>query len=256
VRIGLALSGGGSRGSFHIGVLAAFDELKIEPCIISGTSAGALVGSLYAAGVKPLQILEVANNVKWYNLLTTSFAKDGITNLGFLENLLNRYIPENEFKYLKIPFLVTATNMNSGALEIFEKGEVHKPIMASCSVPVLFRPVSMNGSKYLDGGIVMNLPVSPLIDRCDMIIASNLFPLVPRSDDDLSSFGNIMTRVLEVTISNNTNVEKLKADILIESELINKYNRFELSFSNELYELGYKATMDALKSSTVIPKTK
>lgn len=146
--------------------------------------------------------------------------------------------------------------MNSGALEIFEKGEVHKPIMASCSVPVLFRPVSMNGSKYLDGGIVMNLPVSPLIDRCDMIIASNLFPLVPRSDDDLSSFGNIMTRVLEVTISNNTNVEKLKADILIESELINKYNRFELSFSNELYELGYKATMDALKSSTVIPKAK
>ena len=86
VKIGLALSGGGSRGSFHIGVLAAFDALGIAPSIISGTSAGALVGSLYAAGVKPDQILEIANNVKWYNLLTTSFAKNGITNLNFLEN--------------------------------------------------------------------------------------------------------------------------------------------------------------------------
>ncbi len=253
VKIGLALSGGGSRGSFHIGVLAAFDALGIAPSIISGTSAGALVGSLYAAGVKPDQILEIANNVKWYNLLTTSFAKNGITNLNFLENLLTRFIPGNDFKDLKFPFLVTATNMNSGGLEIFETGEVHKPVMASCSVPLLFRPISMNGNKYLDGGIVMNLPVSPLIDRCDIIIASNLFPLVPRQDDDLTSFGNIMTRVLEVTISINTNIEKLKADILIETELINKYNRFELSFSHELFELGYNATMDALKSSTVIP---
>ncbi|HQX43841.1 MAG TPA: patatin-like phospholipase family protein, partial [Saprospiraceae bacterium] len=182
VKIGLALSGGGSRGSFHIGVLAAFDALGIAPSIISGTSAGALVGSLYAAGVKPDQILEIANNVKWYNLLTTSFAKNGITNLNFLENLLTRFIPGNDFKDLKFPFLVTATNMNSGGLEIFETGEVHKPVMASCSVPLLFRPISMNGNKYLDGGIVMNLPVSPLIDRCDIIVASNLFPLVPRQD--------------------------------------------------------------------------
>ncbi len=239
MKIGLCLSGGGARGIYHIGVLQAFSEAGIEFSVISGTSAGALVGVLYASGIPPKEMLAIALNTKWFNFIRPSLPERGLIGMDYLESILKKNIPYDGFESLRIPAKITATNLTLGSLDVFDKGSVIAPVLASCCIPMLFKPIRMNGHLFLDGGILLNMPAVVIRQECDLLIGVSLLPLVANTEYDLNSSFKLLTRVLELAINSNSCDQKDLCDILVESPEIASISKFDLRESERLYQLGY-----------------
>src|SRR5688572_17324039 len=110
--IGYVLSGGGARGFAHLGVIKALEELGIKPDIISGVSAGAIAGALYAAGKKPDEILELLKKNNFFGWSTLLLRKNGFFSMNLLKSLLNEVLGKNDFEVLKTKLFVTATDVN------------------------------------------------------------------------------------------------------------------------------------------------
>jgi NTE family protein len=240
-KIGLCLSGGGARGVFHMGVLKALDEEGIRISILSGTSAGALVGSLYSAGVKPETMLSLAAGTRWFDFFKPSLPSRGLMGMDYLRFILNKYITQDDFSALEIPLKVTATNISKGILRIFDQGEVIQPVLASCSVPLLFKPILIEDEIYLDGGILTNLPASIIKEECDFLIGVSLMPLHAIGLDEVNTSFKLLTRILELSVNNNSKMQMKMCDLILESPEIATFSRFDLKGAESLYELGYKA---------------
>ncbi|HRH99844.1 MAG TPA: patatin-like phospholipase family protein [Saprospiraceae bacterium] len=250
MKIGLALSGGGARGVFHIGVLQALKEHNVKIDLVAGTSAGAIVGAMFCAGKEPKEMLEMAIRTNWYHFLKPKLPIHGIAGLGYLKELVRSQIPHNCFEKLDIPLIVTTTNMNKGVLDLYSSGELSRPVAASCAVPIIFRPVYINSVMHLDGGILMNLPASPIRQSCDYLIGVSLMPLTYQDSHELSGYINLMSRCLELSVNANSAMQKAQCDLLIESDHIANFSRYDLREAKELYELGYSV---ATKSLDQIP---
>ena len=169
---GLVLSGGGARGYAHLGVLKALNEEGIIPDIISGTSAGAIAGALYADGYTPDEIFKILAKNSRLNFLKLTVPKDGLLKMTGMIRVLKDALRANTFEELKIPLVVCATNLNQAKVEYFESGELIRAIIASASIPVVFRPVEIGGVCYVDGGVMDNMPVAPIEKRCRVLIGS------------------------------------------------------------------------------------
>lgn len=238
MKTGLVLSGGGARGICHIGVIKALEEFGVKPDYISGTSAGSIVGSLYAYGYKPDEILEMIASASFSKSLKLAWTWTGLLKLDGLRDLFLKFIPENSFESLKIPVVVAATEIRKGRIEYFSKGELIPAILASCCVPAVFNPMEVNGGLYVDGGILDNLPVKAIHDKCDFIIASHCNFI--RSEVDLKNFRTVIERSLLMAISGNTTVSKTLCNILIEPPDVGVYSGFDVSKAKEIFNIGYK----------------
>lgn len=157
IRLGAALAGGAARGFAHIGVLQAIDELKLPLGAVSGTSMGAIIGSLYASGLTPQEILELARKTSWIKLINFG-PRGGILSERKLEEFLARYLPR-DFSKLKIPFAAVATDVVRGRSVYLHSGDLPSAVMASAAYPGLFGAVERDGLILIDGGVLDNLPV-------------------------------------------------------------------------------------------------
>ena len=137
--LGLVLSGGGARANAHIGVLQALNENGIYPTHISGSSAGALIGALYCSGYSPKEILELAKSYEFLKIFKIGFLNKGLTEMTRLRKFLNKHL-KDDFNALNSPLYISVTNLNSGEYEIISKGNLIDFILASCAVPLLFKP--------------------------------------------------------------------------------------------------------------------
>ncbi|MEZ4614246.1 MAG: patatin-like phospholipase family protein [Caldilineaceae bacterium] len=188
-RIGLALGGGVARGIAHIGVLQVLEEQGIHPHYIAGTSAGALVGGLYAAGVNGTQLHELAGKLKWtmlssmpvnlnWSALTAMTMPLGLLGLDrMVEWIIRTTSHDLQFDELEIPFAAVATDVTTGETVVMNQGAIGPAIRASCSVPGIFTPVRRDGRLLVDGGASNNLPVSVVAQMgADYVIAVDLLP--------------------------------------------------------------------------------
>ncbi len=236
-KIGIALSGGGVKGFAHLGVLKALAEKGIEADILAGISAGAIVGSFIAAGKKPAEVMELINESDFFDFAKLSLPDKGIFTLDNMTKNLEKSLGVKTFEELKIPFYIGAANIEKARMEYFNKGDLIKIIQASSSIPVLFSPVEINGELYVDGGLFENLPVNPLIDKCDKLIAVNVMPV--NLNEKLESITDIAIRTFQLKTMVNADELKAKADIFIEPKGIEKYNILNTKYSQELFDLGY-----------------
>ena len=124
-QVGIALSGGGTRGVVHIGVLQALEEHGIFPSIISGTSAGSIVGAMYAHGYSPAEILAIASERSLIWMFSLRLPNKGFVRHTFLRKMLNRYVTEKTFEELQKPLYVAIANLNSGKTEIMSSNPLH-----------------------------------------------------------------------------------------------------------------------------------
>jgi NTE family protein len=175
--IGLVLSGGGARGFAHLGVLQALNEAGIFPDIISGTSAGALAGVLYCDGNSPREILKIMKKISRLDYMRPTLPRDGLLQISGITKLLETNLRAKKFEDLKIPLIVTATDLNHGKAVCFSNGDLITTIIASSSIPVLFKPVIINKIYYVDGGVLDNLPIKPIENKCHRIIGSFVNPV-------------------------------------------------------------------------------
>ncbi len=243
LKTGLVLSGGGARGVAHVGVLKALDELGVEIDCISGTSAGALVGALYAHGLKPDAILELIKRVGFFKSVRPAWALTGIFNMDGLKELLQKNIPGNSFQRLSIPLTVAATDIRKGKIQYFSEGELIPAILASCSIPAIFNPVNFNSNLYVDGGLMDNLPVKPIRNQCDFIIGSHCNHISP--DVDVANMKSVIERSLLVAIYSNTEVSRGMCDVFIEPPRMDRFSSLDLSKTQtqEIFDFSYRFTI-------------
>lgn len=241
IKIGLALSGGGLRGAAHVGLLQYLDEMNLIPDIISGTSAGAIVGALYAAGNKPEQILEVFKNTKLFQVSKFTWAKPGILDTDRFDTDLLPYFHKDDFDALNIKLVVTASNLLEGTLEVFEKGSVIRAILASSAFPGIFSPVKIEEDIYADGGIFNNLPADQIYERCDKVIGMNVFPAKAIEYKELGASFNVLLRAMDLTIYEQSVKNKSYCHVYICPDQLGNYNMFATSRINEIFDIGYSA---------------
>ena len=149
-RTGVVLSGGGARGFAHLGVLQALNDAGIFPDVVSGTSAGALVGVLYADGYRPEEILQIMNSSSMLHYVRPTVPREGLLQISGIERILQENLKASTFEGLSIPLFVTATDLNNGVAKYFCEGELLRPVIASASIPVLFKPVIIDNIYYVD----------------------------------------------------------------------------------------------------------
>lgn len=239
MKYGYVLSGGGARGVAHIGVLKALEEHGIRPSVISGTSAGAIVGALYAAGHSPDKVMELIKETSFLFSVRPSMSFTGILKMDAMEELLKEHIP-GDFSNLKIPLTIGTTDLVHGKTVFFSSGELIKPILASACIPVLFKPVEISGTKYIDGGILNNLPVEPVIGKCDKIIGVHTNPI--HDDFKGKNVKNILERTMLMAISGNTKINAARCDYYIEPPELGTYTGMDISKAHELFDIGYRYT--------------
>jgi NTE family protein len=174
-RVGLVLSGGGARAFAHIGTLRVLERYGIGVDALAGTSMGAIVAALYAAGYRSEDLLDLARSVHWRDVIDLSF-QAGLLKGGKLDALLAKHLPAR-FEDLEVPLAVTSTDIESGQEVVFTEGALVVAVRASAGYPGAFEPVQIDGRTLADGGICNNLPVDALaLMRATFTIASDVTP--------------------------------------------------------------------------------
>ena len=162
--VGLALSGGAARGIAHAGVLEVLVDAGIVVRALAGTSAGAVVGALFAAGMSPVEIGRMALETRWSDLLRVRVPHAGMISGDGLERFFERVIPAQTFAELRLPFAAVATDLATGKRVDCTSGPLARAVLASCSLPVLLEPVEQRGRLLVDGGVSSQLPVRAVRD--------------------------------------------------------------------------------------------
>ena len=238
--IGIALSGGGARGAAHIGVLQALNENDIFPDHISGASAGALIGALYCNGYSPLEILELSKEHSFLRIFKIGIMNQRLTDMSRLKKFLYNHI-EDEFEKLNVSFYLSVTNLNSGKFEIKSSGPLIDYIAASCAIPLVFHPLAINGNMYVDGGVLNNLPVEPLLKRCDAVCGVSVSD--HQVKDKIAGRAQTAQRCMQLAIWNNVEHRLKMCDIALEIPNAFGYGMFAFQKSEELFKIGYNETI-------------
>jgi NTE family protein len=158
-RIALALGGGAARGFAHIGVIKALEAQGIVPDIVVGTSAGSVVGALYAGGYSGFDLQKIALQLDEGQVSDWTLPDRGVIKGEALQNFINKTLNNKPLEKLARPFGVVATDLASGEPIVFRTGNTGMAVRASSSVPGVFQPVAINGREYVDGGLVSPVPV-------------------------------------------------------------------------------------------------
>jgi NTE family protein len=247
--LGLVLSGGGMKGFCHVGALKAMDEKGIKPDIISGVSAGALVGALYADGYSPDSMVKMFDQLKLIEYMRLDFSNGGLLKMEGLKHLLDTILRAKTFEELKIPLRIVATDLDNGQSVVFESGNLADAVLASCTVPILFSPYVINGINYVDGGVFRNLPASAIRNDCKLIIGVNVGPMDKGAYQ--KSMMDIAKRSYKFIYRSNSNREKQLCDILIEPQEILLYNGASIRDKDQMFTIGYNETTSILDNKEV-----
>ena len=279
LKVGLALSGGGARGSAHIGALKALEELGIKVDYIAGTSMGAIIGGMYASGYSPAQIEEILLEMDWEKALRdrpdrvdrTMRTKEleaqflipyrlGFNGgefqlpLGLIEGqhldqvfreILQPVVGIHDFAELPIPFNAVATDLVTGEEVILSQGSLPDSLRASMSVPGVFSPVTIDDRLLVDGGMSNNLPVSVVRDMgADIVIAVDISSTLLEREQ-LKSVFSVTEQLTNFLVRRTTKaqIELLgHNDLLIVPDL-GAFSSANFSEAGKVVQKGYEATM-------------
>ena len=159
LKIGLALGGGAAKGFAHIGVIKMLEASGIHPDVVSGTSAGSVVGALYASGMDPFQLQEQAFALDASNIRDVRLFSGGLVQGRKLQDYVNQLVGQRPIEKLKLPFAAVATQLETGQRTVFVSGNTGQAVRASSSIPGVFEPAEISGKHYVDGGVVSPVPV-------------------------------------------------------------------------------------------------
>lgn len=243
-KIGIALSGGGARGIAHLGVLKALNERGIEPEIVSGASAGSIVGALYADGHQPEEIFRIFQEQGFYRFVRFGLEPMGILKLDGLVKLLKENLSVERIEDLKKPLRIACTEFNTGKMRFFDEGPLTTLVRASCSIPILFKAVEFEGNYLVDGGVTSNLPVEPIADDCERLIGSHVNPIDEK--DDLSGWSTMIDRVFTLATYNTIRPHIPNLDLFIEPLELAHFGIFSTAKDREMFEIGYEETLRRL----------
>lgn len=240
-KTGLVLSGGGHRGVAHAGALKAMQESGFEADVISGVSAGAIVGAMYAANYSPEDIVELFKKIKLFSISTFARRGAGFVSTHAFHQILLEYFPEDSFESLSKELHVTVANLITAKKKVFSSGRLIPAILASSAVPGVFTPVEIDGQLYTDGGVLDNFPVKPLRNRVNEIYGVYVCPLKEMKITDFKRSYDVVNRALHLKMhSLSLNKFKECKKVVYPSMLCN-YHLFQSGQVDTIYGIGYDA---------------
>ncbi|MDE6071358.1 MAG: patatin-like phospholipase family protein [Muribaculaceae bacterium] len=247
---GVAFAGGGVRGFAHVGVVKALEEYGIRPQILSGVSAGSIAAVLYGAGLTPEDMLECFSDYQKFGDFTEFMVPtSGFFKLDKFGKMLDSWLPVKYLEELTIPTIVCATNYDKGTSVGWGKGEIVPRVLASCSIPILFKPMVINGVHYVDGGVLRNLPAWAIRDYCKVLIGSNCSPL-NHGHKFKASIIDIAERSFQLMSKANVPQDIQLCDYVIMPQGMAGVKTFDLSTLKKNMRFGYEAACRVLDKIT------
>lgn len=273
-KVGLALSGGGSLGMAHIGVLKVMEEAGLRPDMISGVSMGSIIGGMYSIGYSPDSLYSILKNTDWNLILSNNISENkvifpekynfdnsamslpiaskkirlpsGLINGQQIESMLSYYAwPSariSEFSKLPIPFICLATDIRTIGIVDFTHGYLPDAMRASMAVPSIFTPVVMDTAVLIDGGLLRNIAIGELKDMGADIIIGSYTGFHPYSADELESMTGILKQIGFLNSVNDYSEQKKMADVVIEPYL-KGFSSTVFSNVDSIVQRGYKAAL-------------
>lgn len=173
--VALVLGGGGAKGFAHIGVIKVLESHGIRPKLVVGTSAGSFVGGLYASGLSPFALQQLALNLEESDVRDLTLSRQGFLLGQKLQDYINSQVSQQPIQNFPIRFAAVATEADTGRKVVFTRGNAGQAIRASCSIPNVFVPVTIAGKEYVDGGLVSPIPIETARDLgADVVIAVDI----------------------------------------------------------------------------------
>ncbi|MGN0219133.1 MAG: patatin-like phospholipase family protein [Muribaculaceae bacterium] len=247
-RLGIALSGGGARGFAHAGALMAIEEAGLKPDVVAGVSAGSVVAVLYAAGVRPADIPRLFSNAGMSDFTTLSLGQGGLLSAEKFKKFVMKAIGGyTRLEDLPMPVYIGVTDFDRGVATEFHRGPIGDVMLASCSIPIVFRPVNIDGVNYVDGGVLRNHPAWILRDKCDKLIGINVSPLNQRANP--SSLLDVAMRTYNLMAKANQNADMNLCDISVTTPEIAHYKVFNLKNINSVFISGYIHARKSLREA-------
>lgn len=243
-KIGLCLSGGGTRGFAHLGAFKAFEEYGIKFDAVAGASAGSLFGALYASGLKSDQIYEMSKQVKQSDFIKQKF---GIlpSSMDTLAETLDKVLPIKRVENLKIPFYAVAVDLKTGKQVVFKTGKLNSVITGSCAIPGVFLPVKYRDMMLIDGGVRNNVPADVLFKNgCDFVITIDCNSTRGGGTDSNRLWTQFVTSI-GIMMVNNSKQGLMWSDLVIAPDMA-KFNSLKLKNKDEMIKAGYDAVVKAI----------
>lgn len=234
---GLVLSGGGVKGMSHIGVLKALKERNIEPHLIAGVSAGALVGALYAKGLTINEMLYFFKQSPLFKYDYFTITKPGILDTEKYVELLKHYFIEDNFNTLHKKLYIIATKLEDGEETVFSTGKLFLPLLASAAAPPFFSPINIGKHYYTDGALVDNFPVNYLIKDCSFIIGSYVNSI--KNKTEIKNAWQLTQRANQIMLHANSKNKLHIPNILFQPEGLNEIGLLDKRGIDKAFKLGY-----------------
>ena len=244
VRVGIALGGGAAKGFAHIGVIKMLEANGIQPVVVSGTSAGSVVGALYASGMDAFQMQQHAVALDEASIRDVRLFSGGLVQGQKLQDYVNEKVGKRPIQKLKLPFAAVATQLATGERTVFVHGNTGQAVRASSSVPGVFEPVVIGTASYVDGGVVSPVPVDAARNLgADFVIAVDISSKA--SGKTPAGMLGIVNQSISIMGQKLGEQELARADIVIRPK-VNDIGAADFTQRNNAILEGEKAALAAL----------
>lgn len=237
--VGLALSGGSAVGVAHIGAVRALREKGIGISHVSGTSAGSVVAACVAFGVSEERMIEVTKRLSWSNISDFGYSKLGLNSNRPVGKLVTELVGDVMIEDAPIPLAIIAADIDTGEKVVFRKGRLADAVRASTCIPGFFVPVDIDGRQYVDGGIVENVPLSPL-RRMGADIRVGVDLGYWRTLRPTENILDVITNSYGILVRNQKDPSPSRDSIVVRPHL-EKYSMSDFGKSDALIDIGYRA---------------
>ena len=253
--IALVLGSGGARGYAHIGVIEVLEQHGIRPDFIVGTSAGSIVGSVYASGKTAAELREIALQLKANDIRDVDLSLKGFFNGQKVEDYINQQVRGMPLQQLKIPMYVVATELKNGKQTVFNYGNTGQAVRASVSIPSMFKPTKIGEIEYVDGGLVSPVPVQVARDLgADIVIAVDI--LAQPVHTETSNVWGLFNQNINIMQGRLAATELKSADIVIQPDLREKAHIFDVKGREITIQAGVDAAQAKLAGVQAVIKQK
>ena len=256
-KLGLALGGGAARGFAHIGVIQVLEEAGLRPDFVAGTSAGSVVAALYASGKTGAQLQQIGESMEEAAITdwTLPVFNSGILRGDALAKYVNQQVGGRSIENMTVPLGIVATDLYSGEMMVFQRGDTGLAVRASSAVPAIFQPVKISGRSYVDGGLVSPVPVRAARRMgAQVVLAIDI-----TSPPDSSGSDNTLTVLLQTAsiMGKSINAFELKeADVVVRPDL-RAVSSADFSSRKKAIEAGRRAMLELLPQlrAAILAKT-
>jgi len=243
---GLVLSGGGVRGIAHAGVIKALEEFGIFPKVIAGSSSGAMVGSLYAAGYSPEDILDFFERTPFFTYRKFVYRKAGFLDTSKFYKDFLELLPDDSFEALKKKLFITVTDLYEGKSVFYSSGQLIMPVLASAAFPMMMTPVMIDNKLYADGGIINNFPTEPVKPLVEKLVGVYVNPIQKVDKAYFKNPLSVANRAYRLTTGYASFKKFSECDLLIQPLSLSKFNTFDVNHLKEIFEIGYREAKEEL----------